>query len=107
MIAAFKTTLEETVFADYILLVTDVSDPAYMETLDVVRMTLSEIGAGEIPRALVLNKIDLVDKDVLERMCKRLKEEEPDVVTLSALNGHSIDGLINLLEAHCTVSDSN
>lgn len=107
LIAAFKTTLEEAVFADYILLVTDVTDPEYMETLDVVRKTLSDIGAGEIPRAVVLNKIDLLDKDMLVRMIERLKGEESDIVATSALNGHSITELLDLLEARCDLYGGN
>ena len=65
LVEAFKATLEETVLADLILHVVDAAAPeerllADMRAVDEV---LEEIGAGEKPRLLVLNKADLLDED--------------------------------------------
>src|SRR4051812_16021632 len=62
LVEAFKATLEETVLADLILHVVDASAPeglrlACMQAVDEV---LEEIGAGEKPRLLVFNKVDLL-----------------------------------------------
>lgn len=57
---AFRSTLEEIKDADLILEVVDVSDPDYVNHFQVVTETLEEIGAGNCPRILVLNKIDLL-----------------------------------------------
>lgn len=59
---AFRSTLEEVRDADLILEVVDVSDPDYVNHFRVVTKTLEEIGVGDCPRILVLNKIDLLQE---------------------------------------------
>ena len=65
VVEAFKATLEETRLADLILHVVDGSEPAPMraEAIAAVDEVLEEIGAGERPRLLVFNKLDLLDDD--------------------------------------------
>ncbi|RZS81041.1 GTPase HflX [Pigmentiphaga kullae] len=58
LIAAFKATLEETVHADLLLHVVDASSPQRDEQIAEVDKVLEEIGAADIPRILVYNKID-------------------------------------------------
>jgi GTPase len=62
LVEAFKATLEETVLADLILHVVDASAPEGRRLLDMraVDEVLEEIGAGDKPRLLVLNKADLL-----------------------------------------------
>lgn len=60
LVEAFKATLEEAAAADLLVHVVDASDPEaerHMATTDAV---LREIGAGEVPRVVVLNKVDLL-----------------------------------------------
>jgi GTP-binding protein HflX len=63
LVEAFKATLEETVLADLILHVVDAAEPEErrFEDMRAVDAVLDEIGAGEKPRLLVLNKADLLD----------------------------------------------
>ena len=65
LVEAFKATLEETVLADLILHVVDASAPEERRLADMqaVDEVLEEIGAGEKPRLLVLNKADLLDEE--------------------------------------------
>ncbi|SOE49262.1 GTP-binding protein HflX [plant metagenome] len=58
LIAAFRATLEETVHADLLLHVVDASSPQRDEQIAEVDKVLVEIGAADIPRILVYNKID-------------------------------------------------
>lgn len=58
LIAAFRATLEETIHADLILHVVDASSPQREEQIFEVNKVLTEIGAADIPRILVYNKID-------------------------------------------------
>ena len=64
LIEAFKSTLEETVIADFIIEVADASTPGlddrHVTTMDV----LKQIGVAEKPTLMVLNKMDLVDDPV-------------------------------------------
>ena len=62
LIRAFRSTLEEASLADLLVIVTDLTDPDYRENLEVTVKTLSEIGAGGIPRLFVFNKADLADR---------------------------------------------
>jgi GTPase len=91
LVEAFKATLEETVLADLIVQVVDGSEPeerraASIAAADVV---LEEIGAGEKPRLLVMNKIDLIDEE--ER--RELHLRHPDAVLVSALTSDGLDEL--------------
>ena len=65
LVEAFKATLEETVLADLILHVVDASEPRERRFADMraVDEVLEEIGAGEKPRLLVLNKADLLSEE--------------------------------------------
>lgn len=60
LVAAFKSTLEETVNADLLLHVVDAASPVRMDQIEQVNMVLKEIGADHVPQILVWNKIDLV-----------------------------------------------
>lgn len=59
LIAAFRATLEESRDADLLLHVVDSSDPERIVRIEQVDEVLEEIGAGEVPRLQVFNKIDL------------------------------------------------
>ena len=78
LVEAFKATLEETVLADLILHVVDGSEPEEQrrEAIAAVDAVLEEIGAGETPRLLVFNKIDLLDDD--ER--RELPVRDPEAI---------------------------
>jgi len=58
LIAAFRATLEEAVHADLLLHVVDAASPQRDEQIAEVDKVLAEIGAADIPRILVYNKID-------------------------------------------------
>ena len=65
IVDAFKSTLEEAVIADLILIVADVSDPGCEEKIGVTEATLEEIGATA-RRIVVYNKIDKTGKHVAD-----------------------------------------
>ena len=89
VVEAFKATLEETVLADLILHVVDASagEDRMQEEMAAADAVLDEIGAGEKPRLLVLNKIDLLDDD--QRAEARI--DHPDAVQVSAVSGEGLD----------------
>ncbi len=58
LVASFKSTLDEALEASLLLHVVDASDPGCERQLAVTEEVLDEIGAKEVPRVLVLNKID-------------------------------------------------
>jgi GTP-binding protein HflX len=91
LVDAFGATLEETKLADLILHVVDASvrEDEMIEMLRAVDDVLDEIGAGEQPRLLVLNKADALDEE--RRLDVGLRH--PDAVLVSALTGEGIDEL--------------
>lgn len=82
LIDAFQATLEEACSADLILHVVDRSDPFYQKHIEVANNVLNKIGAGDIPKMLVYNKIDKVQD---------YKDE--GVFTISAKNKTNLDEL--------------
>ena len=91
LVDAFGATLEETVMADLVLHVVDASVPEVEmdEMLRAVDSVLDEIGAGDRPRLLVLNKADALDEERREE----LRFAHPDGILVSALAGAGIDEL--------------
>lgn len=93
LVESFKSTLSEVYRADLVLLVIDVSDPIaeIREKLVTSHDTLYE--RNEAPIVTVLNKIDLVDEETLERKRSALSGLAPDPVAISARDGMGIDDL--------------
>lgn len=60
LVQAFKSTLEETVVADFLIHVIDVSNPQYENHIKVVESVLCDLGAADKPIIEVYNKIDLL-----------------------------------------------
>jgi GTP-binding protein HflX len=96
LVEAFKATLEETTLADLIVHVVDASESEERRMLDMhaVDEVLEEIGAGEKPRLLVLNKADLLDED--ER--HEVTLAHPDAALVSALAGEGLEDLRERIE---------
>ncbi len=91
LVEGFASTLEETLVADLVLHVADASAPDERldEMLEAVHAVLAEIGAGELPVELVLNKIDAVDS--LRR--RRLANRFPGALQVSAVTGEGLGHL--------------
>jgi GTP-binding protein HflX len=96
LVEAFGATLEETVLADLVVHVVDAS--AGGDELDVmvraVEEVLEEIGAGDRPRLLVLNKADALDADRRADLHFR----HPDALLVSAATGEGLDALAARVE---------
>ena len=91
LVEAFAATLEETLAGDLVLLVADASagEEGLEAQINEVRRVLREIGGDELPRLLVLNKIDRLDP--LGR--RRLANRHRDAVLISAATGEGLDEL--------------
>ena len=60
LVEAFRATLEEVLRADLLIEVVDASDPDFVGQQEAVQVVLNELGAGEKPRIVAFNKIDLL-----------------------------------------------
>src|SRR5215208_1476784 len=96
LVEAFKATLEETALADLILQVVDASEPEHQrrDAIAAVDSVLEEIGADDVPRLRVYNKVDLLDpSDATE-----LAIGDPDSIATSALEGEGLEKLRDRIE---------
>lgn len=94
LVKAFKSTLEEAVHADILMIVADATDDECDEHLDVTLGLLDELGASGKPTVLVYNKSDLPNA--------RARKEYRDmsaVISCSAATGEGIDDLFSALLA--------
>jgi GTPase len=97
LVEAFSATLEEAMGADLIVHVVDASAPEgdMHQMMAAVDDVLDEIGAGDRPRLLALNKIDLLDDERRRELSFRL----PDAVQVSGATGEGLDELRDAIEA--------
>jgi GTPase len=97
LVDAFSATLEEALGADLVVHVADASVPEQdlHEMLAAVDDTLEEIGAGERPRLLALNKIDLLDAERRRELSFRF----PRAIQVSGETGDGLEALGEAIEA--------
>ena len=93
LVEAFKSTLEEAVYADIILHVVDSSNPHMDTQMHVVYQTLEQLGVGDKPIITAFNKLDLREDDML------LKDFRADrTLSISAKYGNGLDELKSIIE---------
>ena len=97
LVDAFGATLEETLRADLLLHVADASasEDELLEMIKAVEDVLTEIGAVEAPRVLVLAKADQIDDERRAELAHR----HPDGVLVSAHTGEGIESLTERIES--------
>jgi GTPase len=102
LVDAFSATLEEALGADLIVHVADASVPEneLHEMLAAVDDVLAETGAGERPRLLALNKVDLLD----DTRRRELSFRFPQAVQVSATDGRGLAELRDAIEARFLAS---
>ena len=85
LVNSFKSTLDEALEAGLLAQVVDASDPNFERQLAVTTEVLAEIGAGDVPRLLLFNKIDRVGSPEAEEAATRaLLARWPEAMVLSA-----------------------
>jgi GTP-binding protein HflX len=97
LVEAFSATLEEALGADLIVHVADasVAEGELHAMLEAVDGVLAETGAGETPRLLALNKVDLVDEERRRELSFRF----PRAVQISGESGEGLDDLSAAIES--------
>ena len=90
LVEAFKSTLEEAVLADFLVMVLDISSPDVESHWQTTLSVLTELGAQEKPMLTVFNKCDR-QKDPL--ILTRMRSLDPEGVFLSCATGEGMDQL--------------
>jgi len=94
LVASFKSTLEEVVYADLLLHVVDFSDQNHDDKIAQTHKVLGEIGADQIKNLLIYNKIDRLDGDLVPIAGK------DDIFYTSALKNIGLENLKERLSEH-------
>ncbi|WP_028534520.1 GTPase HflX [Paludibacterium yongneupense] len=94
LVASFKSTLDEALDASLLLHVIDASDSGFERQLEVTEKVLEEIGAQDVPRLLVFNKIDHVGDEAAQAGCaEALRARYPSCIVMSARRPEEVAGL--------------
>lgn len=94
LVASFKSTLEEALDAALLLHVIDASDPGFERQREVTDKVLAEIGAEDVPRLRVFNKIDHVgDASAQAERAAELRASYPGCLVISARRGEDVAAL--------------
>ena len=91
LVKAFRSTLDEVVYADILLIVSDITDPEVAEHIEVTKKVIEELGASDKPVIYVYNKCDLLEEPITD-------VEGDQNVILSGATGDGIDRLLGLIE---------
>ena len=92
LFASFRATLEETVAADLLLHVVDLSHPHYDSQMETVEGVLRDLGAQDTPTVLVFNKVDELEDEEGE-LHVAANSGQANRVAVSALTGAGLDHL--------------
>jgi GTP-binding protein HflX len=95
LVESFRSTLEEAADADLVVHVVDASAPDPEAQIHAVHEVLDEIGAGEVPELLAVNKIDDAEYGVIDD----LLAAHDGAVAISARTGEGIDKLTDAVAA--------
>jgi GTP-binding protein HflX len=95
LVASFRSTLAETLEADVLVHVVDISHEQFREHINVVEQTLLDLGVTDTPLLLVFNKVDRVDNPLL---LADTEAEYPGCLFISAERGINITRLLQAMQ---------
>jgi GTP-binding protein HflX len=91
LLAAFRATLEEINESDLLIHLVDAANPRWQQQLESVERILGELEFGQIPRLVVFNKADIVEKDALEAMLRQASAQDArECIAISAIDAASL-----------------
>lgn len=102
LVAAFKSTLEEVIYADLLIHVVDGSNANFEDQIEVVNKVLSDLGADNKPMILAINKID---KNMSINSLNPESKNDSDIVFISAKNKVNLDKLLDRVEYYANMNN--
>jgi GTP-binding protein HflX len=95
LLAAFRSTLEEIAGSRLLLHVVDASNPRWQQQIASVDRILTEIEFDKIPRLLVFNKVEVVDRATVDAMLRQTSIQFGGAsIAISALDQSTLGGLL-------------
>jgi GTP-binding protein HflX len=100
LLAAFRATLEEIGSSDLLIHLVDASNPRWQQQLEAVERILGELNLTEIPRLVVFNKADLVDKDSLQAILRQAEQSGArNCIAVSAIEPQTLRPMLERASA--------
>lgn len=91
LLAAFRATLEEINESNMLIHLIDAANPRWPQQLESVERILGELKFGQIPRLVVFNKADIVDRETLDAMLRQASQNGArECIAVSAINPQSV-----------------
>ncbi|MEA3429427.1 MAG: GTPase HflX, partial [Thermodesulfobacteriota bacterium] len=94
LMVAFRATFEELESADLLLHIIDISNARFKDHIESVEKILCDLNLNNIPLIRVLNKQDLVDREIINRQIRQL-----DGIAISANNKSTLTPLLEKMQA--------
>lgn len=100
LVAAFRSTLEETSEADLLIHLVDAADPYRVEKMADVEEVIKEVGAQEVPQLTVFNKIDCLNEPAIKPHVDLNDQGLPERVWISARESKGIELMLDAVAAY-------
>ena len=104
LLAAFRSTIEEIAGSALLIHLVDAANPRWQQQIESVHRTLEELDLHEIPRLLVLNKVDLLERGELVSMQREIAAKGAEALAISARNPATLKSLLERIETATRVT---
>ncbi|HEX8846289.1 MAG TPA: GTPase HflX [Pyrinomonadaceae bacterium] len=100
LLAAFRATLEEISESQLLIHLVDAANPRWQQQLESVERILGELNFGKIPRLVVFNKADLLDRNSLESILRQASQSGAlKVIAISATEPQTLRPMLESVSA--------
>jgi GTPase len=107
LLAAFRSTIEEIAGSSLLVHLVDVSNPRWRQQVVSVERRLTELKLNDLPRLLVFNKADLIDRETLIAVQREVElQDGVESLAISARNPATLTPLLERIEAATSSASS-
>ncbi|HVS82267.1 MAG TPA: GTPase HflX [Pyrinomonadaceae bacterium] len=108
LLAAFRSTLEEIAGSCLLIHLVDAANPRWEQQVASVETILAELEFNQIPRLLVFNKTDLLDRSTIDAMVRQVSLRDGDeALAISSLDPRTLASLLRSIDAGLSVRGAN
>lgn len=98
LVSAFRATLEEIADSDLLVHVVDASNPRVLQQIASVGKIITDLHFNEIPQLIVLNKVDLLSRDIVETLTRQITlDSGAQCVSISAIRRETLRPMVETI----------
>jgi GTP-binding protein HflX len=107
LVSAFRATLEEIADSDLLVHVVDASNPRVLQQIESVDKIVKDLGYGDIPQLIVLNKTDLLSEDEIESLRRQISiDGDVPTAAVSAIDRGTLRPMVEIIGTMISVPSS-